>query len=145
MSPTSSRHARSAVVIASAADVERLSLPDLRHRTISVEVPGLPPEEAARISSRLTRRAHACGCETSSVTTVVAIVGLIAVEFAAGMPGLTWSSIATGLAILIAAAVIGKAIGLAYARARLKAEIGELQARILGLESARTSPIQEFQ
>lgn len=74
--------------------------------------------EKSRVRGRARRYAHACGCALGGAFSVSAIL--------AGLAGLvladrfSWTLIPLGIAGIFCAGLLGKAIGIGWARARLR-------------------------
>jgi hypothetical protein len=83
----------------------------------------LAGEEGGKIEAMLNRRLFACGCTESALAIVLALAGYIAWL-------LIWSEnvsvlghMGRGLLVIVAGAILGKAIGLLRAERRLKETI----------------------
>jgi hypothetical protein len=73
--------------------------------------------EKARLRDRVRRYRDACGCALSGLFLIASIVGcgvglILADPF-------RWSLVAIGIAFIFCAGLLGKAIGIGWARARL--------------------------
>jgi hypothetical protein len=73
--------------------------------------------EKARVRGRARRYAHACGCALGGAFSVLAILACLAGFVLAGH--FHWTLIPLGVAGVLCAGLLGKAIGVAWARARL--------------------------
>jgi len=123
----------SSLPIRSLAELETFAL---RRRTknvkIDLQVPGLAIGERSYWTMRLNQYRRACGCEVGSVACVLALVGFILFVLLHNGPntlGLL-SCLFLGFGIVIAAGVLGKALGLLYARYRLSATLSAIRKRL---------------
>ena len=87
-------------------------------RSIVVVDPELPTGAARQLERQLNRWYFACGCEQGSMAVLVTLLACSAAGFVAGFAGpFEWWRI---VGYVMAAALSGKVLGLAYARARLR-------------------------
>jgi hypothetical protein len=95
---------------------------------IELDAPELTADEHDRWQKLLERSYNACGCELGAAA-LVAAFPLLAVLFATGALGLslfTPLGLVVFVAAPIAAAILGKLVGVLRARRRLKRAIGDL-------------------
>jgi hypothetical protein len=86
-------------------------------RRITVVDPALPPEAAGRLERGLNRWYFACGCEQGSTVVLMTLLTCSATGLFTGFDGpFVWWRI---VGYVMAAALVGKVLGLAYAKARL--------------------------
>ena len=104
--------------------------PGPRPSRLVLELPGVEGPEKAKLERRLSRYYFACGCEVAAVATFLALVGLAVTTFRTGLAGVTWRGALLGAAIVLAAAGAGKAVGLGYARWRLRHAVADLERRL---------------
>jgi hypothetical protein len=124
-----------AIVIRNLVDVEKLRSQPwqlLSTRRISVELDTLDQYQSRYFETRLNQLASACGCESGSVAGVVALVGYIGYLLVTTGWSPQWnvSHLLRGGILFLAAAVLGKLLGLFRARARLVRELEHLAARL---------------
>lgn len=94
-------------------------------RSIAVVDPELPTDAARRLERQLNRWYFACGCEQGSISVLVTLLVCSATGLAAGFHGsFEWWRI---VGYVMAAALAGKALGLAYAKARLRGHYRQLE------------------
>lgn len=87
-------------------------------RSITVVAPELPTDAARRLERQLNRWYFACGCEQGSLAVLVMLLACLTAGITAGFDGLfEWWRI---VGYVMAAALGGKALGIAYAKARLR-------------------------
>src|SRR3954451_3034200 len=96
-------------------------------RRIIVIDASMPSDEARTLERRLNRWYFACGCEQGSVVVMLTLFTCAAAGIVHGFDGpFTWWRI---VAYLLTAALAGKALGLAYAKARLHHLYRQLESR----------------
>jgi len=91
------------------------------------------PGQATALERRLNRDADACGCGSAAVAASFAFFGYLTYLFAAlGAPP-RWDvrRMLLGVAVIVVAALLGKAIGLIRARRRWRKSLFELRSQIL--------------
>jgi hypothetical protein len=87
-------------------------------RSIAVVDSNLPGDEARALERRLNRWYFACGCEQGSIAVLLTLLTSVAAGLNAGFDGgLAWWCI---VGYVMAAALVGKVLGLLYAKARLR-------------------------
>ncbi len=100
----------------------------LRHRPVTVVLPGLAPARAAEASTRLTDLLDECGCDTGARAMLasggLAVAGLLVVAGGPSLKLLALSPLAV-LATLLGAGA-GKAYGLARSRRAFRRELSDL-------------------
>ncbi|MGE5763863.1 MAG: hypothetical protein ACM3ZF_08320 [Mycobacterium leprae] len=111
------------------ASLARLRAPSTRRtvRSIVVSDPDLAPPTRASLERRLNRWYFACGCEQGSVAVLLTLVAGIVGGLLHGFDGpLVWWRV---MLYVVAAALAGKVLGLAYARLRLRSLCRRLEER----------------
>jgi len=114
------RHDPSVLELAGPDSLERLRASSTKRviRSIAVVDPVLPTDAARRLERQLNRWYFACGCEQGSMAVLVTLLACLATGLVAGFDGpFEWWRI---VGYVMAAALGGKALGLAYAKARLR-------------------------
>lgn len=114
------RHDSSVLELAGPDSLERLRASSTKRviRSIAVVDPELPTDAARRLERQLNRWYFACGCEQGSMAVLVTLLACSATGLVAGFDGpFEWWRI---VGYVMAAALGGKALGLAYAKARLR-------------------------
>lgn len=104
------------------ADLARLTRGRARYDTVELATERLAARERERWEERLATAHNECGCHAGGL----ALLAALAVVALAGIlsPGdLTWSRVATGIGICIAAAVVGKLAGIVVAQVRLRRDV----------------------
>lgn len=124
--------AQGILVIRSAADLRMLRATPrlLAARPLQLDLPGLSAETARTAAARMVAYANACGCALSA-SAMIGTFGAIATWLAFSHGVLTIDFLwRLPLALLcgLAAAGLGKWLGISYARSRLKREIEKLLA-----------------
>lgn len=95
-------------------------------RSIAVVDSNLPDDEARALERRLNRWYFACGCEQGSLAVLLTLITSVAAGLNAGFDGgLAWWCI---VGYVMAAALVGKVLGLLYAKARLRGLYRRLDA-----------------
>jgi len=122
-------------VIRNLEDVENLrNRPQqlLSSRRISLELESLDTSQTRYFEARLNQLATACGCESGAMAGMIALAGYIGYLLVTTGWHLRWivSYFVWGAALFLAAAVIGKLVGLVRARARLVRELEHLAGRL---------------
>lgn len=113
------RHDPSELELAGPDSLERLRASSTKRviRSITVVDSELPTDAARRLEQQLNRWYFACGCEQGSMAVLVTLLVCSATGLVAGFDGpFEWWRI---VGYVMAAALGGKALGLAYAKARL--------------------------
>jgi len=116
-------HARndpSVLELAGLESLERLRASSTKRviRSIAVVAPELPTDAACRLERQLNRWYFACGCEQGSISVLVTLLACSTTGLVAGFDGpFEWWRI---VGYVMAAALGGKALGMAYAKARLR-------------------------
>lgn len=105
-------------------DLSRLTRSYGRHDAVHLEV-GLDEAQTRFWEERLLARYAACGCDAGAVAVIVAIAALPLLALVAPAIRSPLGAVLVP-AWILAAALIGKALGIAYARLRLHFEVGEL-------------------
>ena len=93
-----------------------------------VALPGVGAEKSLKSQLRLNQAAVDCGCATGSAFMTVAALLCVALLWASsGSPfGADWAARAVAVGAVLAAAAIGKVVGLLKARRRLIDELAAL-------------------
>ena len=103
----------------------------LRHRPVTVALPGVSPAQAAQASTRLTDLLDECGCDTGARAMLasggLAVAGVLAVTGGPSLRMLALSPLVV-LATLVGAGA-GKAYGLARSRRAFRRELTDLLAQ----------------
>lgn len=89
-------------------------------------------ERVERLRADIRRHEKACGCEAGSVMGLVALFSAIGYTVLGADSPLSWANALSVGGWVIASAVVGKLIGLGYARIRLsqlRAQLGALHVR----------------
>ncbi len=114
-------------------------------REVRIGLPG-PTGEILRLEKAINRSLRACGCELGAVFAVLGMVGVVLGAIASPRQ-FDWNSARTLLWVtggVAGLALVGKAIGLAVARRRLKRAVDEVAAgardRTLCKVAARARP-----
>lgn len=95
-------------------------------RSIVVVAPELPPDAVRRLERQLNRWYFACGCEQGSMAVLGTLLSCLTIGICLGFDGaLEWWRIAL---YMMAAALAGKALGLAYAKVRLRGLYRRIEA-----------------
>jgi hypothetical protein len=121
------------VELDSPASLDRLRVPSTRRivRSIVVIDPDIAPQTAAWMELRLNRWYFACGCEQGSVAVLLTLVTSVLWGMLQGFDGpLIWWRI---LSYVAASALVGKLLGLGYARVRLRYLYRRLEAHYRAL------------
>lgn len=85
----------------------------------------MPDRAALRLERRLNDWYFACGCEQGSVAVTVTLVACITLGMFHGFDGaFAWWRVA---AYVLGAALVGKTVGLAYAKVRLRVTLRRLE------------------
>src|SRR5215212_10231021 len=91
----------------------------LGRRGRPIALVGWPAHARARLESRLTEWATACGCDTGAALMLLATaaaVGAVVLDLASrGIASAGFGHLATVVVAVIAGAIVGKAAGLAWA------------------------------
>jgi hypothetical protein len=103
----------------------------LRHHQVVLDLPGLPADESAQRSARLTELLDECGCDTGARAMVAgAVLVLAGLTMATGGPSLRLLALSP---LTVVGAVVGagsgKAYGLARSRRQFQREIEDLLTR----------------
>jgi len=129
------------VKIASVADLERLGGPAFTPRRPSVElaIPGVPASELEGLARRLRASVSSCGC-TESAMALLCGVGIVTAAHLAvsGVRPPSLYGAAAGTSFVIAAAAMGKFIGLLSARLRHRRLVAEIRNVIVGAAAQRS-------
>ncbi len=119
---------------ASELDAVTRARPGLRRPRgrVALEIPALEAAERARWERRVNRHYRACGCEAGAVLTVLAALayGVYLLRFGGLSARAPLMVAALGIAVVLAAAVVGKGLGLLYARLRLLGLVAALRRRL---------------
>ena len=123
------------VVIETAADLRALQRKTSYRDTaddIQLDVSHLDPDESERWERALNRYAFSCGCELGSAFLVAAIIAYLGVRALQplGLGAIGWQQVGIALAIGVVAALVGKLVGLLYARIRLQLTVEGLHRRL---------------
>jgi hypothetical protein len=121
--PIATREDVLAALAAAAGRSIREPFPEVR-----VALPGFPAERSLKSQLRLNQAAVDCGCATGSAFMAVAALLCVALLWmSSGSPfGADWAARAVAIGVVLAAAVVGKLIGLVRARRRLIDELAAL-------------------
>jgi hypothetical protein len=115
--------------VRSERDLSRLSRTWNRYDRIRLVTDQLDADERGRWEERLLSAYANCGCDAGGVAVLLALVGLVVVAIA--VPGArTWTAVGLGVATTVAAALIGKVVGVAIARLRLRRDIRRVSVRL---------------
>ena len=117
---TDARHDPSVLELAGPDSLERLRASSTNRviRSIVVVAPESPTDAARRLERQLNRWYFACGCEQGSMAVLVTLLACSTTGIFAGFDGpFEWWRI---VGYVMAAALGGKALGIAYAKARLR-------------------------
>ena len=112
------------IVIRNVADLQallsRAAFEDSTNAVL-LDIKGFAPDQASHWQRRLERYAFSCGCESGSVFLLVAIITYMVVLTMSpqGLSGVGRAEVGIALALGVAAALVGKAVGLLYARIQL--------------------------
>lgn len=102
-------------------------------RSLQVYLESLPVHEAVVVKQRLDDLRRDCGCHVGSIVMLSVTTSWIVHTLLVPAAGRSWQrTIAIGLVVLIASALIGKLIGLGLARVRLHLEVRRLHLRFYG-------------
>ena len=98
---------------------------------VVVAIDGMVQSERALWEARINRLTRACGCELGAISTLLAATSYTGCALAVRQVTAThWiNRIGIGLVVVLAAAILGKVIGLGYARIQLAATLVELRRR----------------
>lgn len=109
-------------------------------RSITVVDSGLPADEARSLERQLNRWYFACGCEQGSLAVLLTLLTSVAAGLRAGFDGaLAWWCI---VGYVMAAALVGKVLGLLYAKTRLRGLYRRLESDYAQRRNAvSTAPI----
>lgn len=101
----------------------RKPFPEMR-----VALPGVAPDKSLKSQLRLNQAAVDCGCATGSAFMTVAALLCVALLWeSSGSPlGADWTARAVAVGVVLAAAAVGKLVGLVKARRRLIDELAAL-------------------
>lgn len=100
-----------------------------KHSRILLELNELSHAETVEWELRLNKYRADCGCATGALVMLVSVtlygIGLwFGVD---GLPSGLWTRIGTGLAVLCSGVVIGKTVGIAWARHNFKGSVEKLE------------------
>jgi hypothetical protein len=140
MTPTESPLAAAPRVLGSSADVRELLartplLGGHARWRVSVRVPGMTPDAERRWERRLGMWLASCGCETGALLALSAILWRTLVVVHDWPPA--WGDVAASAGWVFGAAVAGKIVGLAAARAMLARDLERLGRQMDALPAAR--------
>ena len=110
------------LVIADPHDLDQLRWTWKRFDDIRIVAGTLPPSQRDAWEDRLTSLYTECGCNAGGIATLLAIAVLGAAAIVAGRLSADITGAAVALFAILGAATIGKAIGIAAARIRLRNE-----------------------
>ena len=125
-------------VLSTVADVEAL-LASARsffgiekQRHVVLRVPDLPARDSLVVETRLNEWAHDCGCRAGALLTSLALASYLVFLFVTAGSVRHWrlGDALRGALVCLAAALVGKVVGLALARIRFVKELRLLRARI---------------
>ena len=123
-----------ALVLRETRDLDQTQISVLRRHgarggSIAVAVGNVPPARSVRSELALTSSARDCGCETGSRVATSALLMALVVGYLRSGSVLPQGVAGYGTvgAVVLAAALAGKAIGILRARRRLAAELGWLR------------------
>ncbi len=117
---TYARRGASVLELAGRDSLERLRASSTKRviRSIVVVAPELPTDTVRRLERQLNRWYFACGCEQGSMAVLGTLLVCSTIGIFAGFDGpLEWWRI---VGYMMAAALAGKALGIAYAKVRLR-------------------------
>lgn len=97
---------------------------------LTLALPGMGEPDRALAEARLSAHLSACGCNEGALALIVALPPAVFVAVLSPLSPGGWQSWAVVFAVLVAASLIGKLVGLARARRRLTVEIAGLLARL---------------
>lgn len=96
-----------------------------RFEAIELATDALDESERVRWEARLLARYTACGCDTGAVAVLLALAGALVAGLASpNQP--SWGGAGIALALCLAAALVGKVVGIAVARLRLARDVRRL-------------------
>lgn len=104
-------------------ELRGLSISILGHRyagPLRIEDERVDPERQKAWEAQLNRAYFACGCPQSAAAMTLALLAYVVVAAIAQPFGSIWAYLGWGLAVTIAGAVAGKAVGLYAANRRLQ-------------------------
>jgi hypothetical protein len=104
-----------------------------RRGTLRLELAGLTDDEARSAATRLSALQNECGCRVGALLAYPTTVAVVIWQVASSPPWATTltTRIASSAAIIIAAGMLGKGIGVLRARRTFAREIDTLRQRIL--------------
>jgi hypothetical protein len=120
-------------IVHSLADLEAEGLRRwAKHDKLEIQIPNLDITESAYWTVRVNRYRRACGCEVGAAACGLALIVfvLFAVFQNDRIQGGLISWIVLGFTFVVLAGVIGKGLGLLYARYRLLRTISALRTRL---------------
>jgi hypothetical protein len=127
------------LVLRAAEDLDEGQISVLRRHgarggNIGVALSAVPPPRAVRSELTLNSSARDCGCETGSRVATLALLVLLAAGYLRSGSVLPQGVAGYGLvgAVVLAAALVGKALGILLARRRLAVELGWLRTQVGG-------------
>jgi hypothetical protein len=129
---TRTAHNRPVFEIAGPDSLDRLRASSTKQlfRSIAVVCPDLPADVILQLERQLNRWYFACGCQQGSFAVLATLLACTTTGLVAGFDGqLQWWWI---VGYMMAAAVGGKSVGLAYARFRLRRLYRRLEAYCRG-------------
>ncbi|MFQ6083010.1 MAG: hypothetical protein ACE5WD_06595 [Candidatus Aminicenantia bacterium] len=99
---------------------------------IKIDVEGLDKSRAKEFEKKINRYFFSCGCETGAIFSFSSILVyiLIGMLYFKKTSIFNWQSIKYGLLILLTGALLGKIIGLLYAKYKLRITIKKLKSEI---------------
>ena len=132
------------IVIRSAGQLAELRAGRLHPRRggLRFELPGLDPAEGRRSAERIAELRAECGCGTGSWFACAMVAGVIAwtvIDPPAGGAG-TLQRLGISIGLILAAATIGKVVGLMRAFRAMRQEIDRIAERLAGVPTASTPP-----
>jgi hypothetical protein len=125
-----SRSTESRLIIRSTRDVESLldAGRDRRRLTVLIHISGLPPEKSLEWELKLNSLLHECGCSLGAKFVIFALaVSILWQCFQSNWAIMHWPGfLVRTLAAAFVAGGIGKLIGIAFARVRMKKVAGQI-------------------
>ncbi|QLH25536.1 hypothetical protein [Streptomyces sp. Rer75] len=103
---------------------------------VVVLVPWLDPDERRRSAATIRRLFNDCGCAAGMAAFAVTAGVALGYQFAVG--GWSWPSAGVGVLVAVAGGAVGKLLGLAWSRHRLRSLLLRMDGR--GRPSMRHDP-----
>ncbi|QEA39653.1 hypothetical protein FGL86_11630 [Pistricoccus aurantiacus] len=105
----------------------------MNDRILQIYLESLPAHEAVVVKRRLDSLREDCGCRFGSIVMLIVTISWVIHTLLMPIAGRAWqSTVAIGLAVLFASALIGKLVGLGLARVRLYLAMRRLHRRLCG-------------